>query len=380
MPSLNIVARCALTLSLSLLFAACGSDPEPARLCTPGASVACVGAGGCAGGQVCNAAGSAFGACECGTTDAGPVDSGTVDSGTVDGGQVDSNVPDMSGPDGGLRCDPFTHAGCATGERCTWATLAPEPGMLLCVPEGTVAAAGACTIASSGTLRGTDNCMRGFHCINEACQVLCDPTDDASCGVNACVTYVEIFSNAPDPAIAGTCVPSCNVLTQLRGDGTPCPTGEGCYQLAGEFLCAPATRTLMHGDPIIGAPFANACAPGFKPGLAADGSNVCLAHCRPEETHSGDPGGAAGLSPYSCPERGAPSPNECRFGSFFTLDADRRADRAGVCYDRTFRTYDHDGLPGTAELPEPSCTTLANTDTDGDGIADHLRWGCAPQP
>ena len=38
--------------------------------CVPGESVACVGAGGCAGSQVCNAAGSAFGACACGAAPA----------------------------------------------------------------------------------------------------------------------------------------------------------------------------------------------------------------------------------------------------------------------------------------------------------------------
>ena len=380
MTSLTIAARCALALAMSFLFAACGSDPEPARLCTPGASVACVGAGGCAGGQVCNAAGSALGACECGTVDAGPVDAGPGDSGTVDGGQVDANVADMSGPDGGLRCDPFTHAGCATGERCTWAALDPEPGMLRCVPDGTVAAGGACTTQSSGPLRGTDDCMRGSYCIDFTCAALCDPADAARCSGDSCVIYAGAFSNFPDPAIAGVCVQSCDVLTQLRRDGMRCATREGCYQGGAEFTCAPATRTLVHGDPIVGRPYVNACAPGFTPGLAADGSNVCYAHCRPVETHSGAPGGAAGLSPYSCPERGAPSPNECRFGSFFSRDSDRRTDRVGVCFDRTGRTYDHDGVPGTAELPVPSCTTLANTDTDGDGIADHLRWGCAPQP
>jgi hypothetical protein len=38
----------------------------PARLCTPGASQACVGAAGCKGGQACGADGNAFGPCDCG--------------------------------------------------------------------------------------------------------------------------------------------------------------------------------------------------------------------------------------------------------------------------------------------------------------------------
>lgn len=44
-----------------------------AEVCTPGQSVACVGPGGCAGGQACNADGTAYEACDCGgSTDAGP--------------------------------------------------------------------------------------------------------------------------------------------------------------------------------------------------------------------------------------------------------------------------------------------------------------------
>ena len=47
-------------LVLSLWIAGCGGGgDEP--LCTPGASVACVGTGGCSGGQVCNAEGTGFG-------------------------------------------------------------------------------------------------------------------------------------------------------------------------------------------------------------------------------------------------------------------------------------------------------------------------------
>jgi len=47
------------------------SAPSPGT-CLPGASKACVGPGGCSGGQVCLADGKALGACDCGapTTDA----------------------------------------------------------------------------------------------------------------------------------------------------------------------------------------------------------------------------------------------------------------------------------------------------------------------
>jgi hypothetical protein len=40
--------------------------------CTPGASVACVGVGGCKGGQVCAPDGSKFGPCECGVLQTSP--------------------------------------------------------------------------------------------------------------------------------------------------------------------------------------------------------------------------------------------------------------------------------------------------------------------
>jgi hypothetical protein len=46
--------------------AAPASSSTPARACVPGATQACVGPGGCAGGQACAMDGAAFGACDCG--------------------------------------------------------------------------------------------------------------------------------------------------------------------------------------------------------------------------------------------------------------------------------------------------------------------------
>jgi len=48
-----------------------GGNDASTQACTPGDSKACTGAGGCAGGQVCNADGTGYGACDCGTSDSG---------------------------------------------------------------------------------------------------------------------------------------------------------------------------------------------------------------------------------------------------------------------------------------------------------------------
>lgn len=71
-----------------LMGVGCSSSP-PDPQCVPGESVACVGVGGCSGGQVCNADGKSFGACDCGgLPDAGAV--GETDAGTDDAGVADA--------------------------------------------------------------------------------------------------------------------------------------------------------------------------------------------------------------------------------------------------------------------------------------------------
>jgi len=53
------------------------AKPSPPASCFPGASQACVGSGGCVGGQICAADGHAFGPCDCGGHDAGAFDAST---------------------------------------------------------------------------------------------------------------------------------------------------------------------------------------------------------------------------------------------------------------------------------------------------------------
>lgn len=81
--------------------AACSSSSDNGSTggaCTPGDSKSCTGTGGCAGAQVCNADGTAYGSCDCGSADGGGGDSGSNDSGSTDSG-VDAgwSPTDLSG-------------------------------------------------------------------------------------------------------------------------------------------------------------------------------------------------------------------------------------------------------------------------------------------
>jgi len=124
-------SRRALTVAVSFLLclvyvdvltsSACSSNP--AKACTPGASVACVGPGGCSGAQVCTSDGMGFGVCDCGDVavpdsasdsadhpDApqdtglsdGPLPDGTADGGLPDAGLPDAVLPDAALPDAAL--------------------------------------------------------------------------------------------------------------------------------------------------------------------------------------------------------------------------------------------------------------------------------------
>lgn len=85
-----------------LVIVACGSSSSnggsASGACVAGASVACTGAGGCSGGQVCNASGTALGDCVCGAgTDGGPSTSDASSDASsdahVDEASVDAGVP-----------------------------------------------------------------------------------------------------------------------------------------------------------------------------------------------------------------------------------------------------------------------------------------------
>lgn len=209
------------------------------------------------------------------------------------GGDDDVNLqPDASG-DGGGGIDSGTAAcnilgapgqqGCLTGQKCTWIQVqdTPEPlGKLGCVPDGTVALAGACTVGAVGETTGYDNCVAGLYCINSVCQDICgfDGSANAACqtGYN-CTRYADTFANGEDDPVAGICNPGCDPLTQIRSGSNPpaaCGTNMGCYMLTSQTetiaVCASAGM-VMHNTTITGPAYANSCVPGAQP-RRADGT------------------------------------------------------------------------------------------------------------
>jgi len=124
-----------------------------------------------------------------------------------------------------------------------------------------------------------------------------------------------------------------------------------------------------------------ACAPyaGFEDPAGEPVAGLCTPLC--------DPVTQVRLSD-NAPACGSPDPANPSFGCFGDVQAGRftcapalaAAGPYGACVDHAVRTWDHDNDPSTAEEPWPSCTTLPNTDANGDGTADHVAWGCGPLP
>lgn len=70
------MAHSQVTFLLALTLPGCGAaddqtGPGLPQVCAPGKSEPCAGPAGCAGGQVCSAEGTGFGACHCDDLDAG---------------------------------------------------------------------------------------------------------------------------------------------------------------------------------------------------------------------------------------------------------------------------------------------------------------------
>jgi len=148
-----------LALSLLVTVAACGSDPDPMTACTPGTSASCTCADTRAGAQICNSAGSGYGACECGS----PMDGGTADLGpapvcaagasqacTCAGGTAGTQTCSAAGTAyGACECSaPTTCTVTQSADRSTFTDSCPPAQICVC-PGG----AGTC---ANGTCGGID--------------------------------------------------------------------------------------------------------------------------------------------------------------------------------------------------------------------------------
>ncbi len=370
------------TCAAVLLFAV-GCEETPERVCTPGETQACLGAGACNGAQACTADGLGFGACDCGGSgaDAGADGGDESDGGLTDGGLTDGGV---------TACDPIAQTGCAGGQRCALMYSAGNASGFECVAAGTIAAGAEC----SRPFDGADECAGGTLCLEGRCAAVCDAEGSAACATNeACVRFEHGLVDGGSLSL-GSCIATCNPVTQVRltdnapacGSADPSQPNRGCFgQFGSPFTCFPSSSTVVHGEvanPSGGPVYLNSCAPGFLPLLSEEpGSTriLCAALCTPVETHASATSGAAGASPHACTDRGA-TDAECRFAHFVEPQPSAFGNEVGFCLDYADRSWDHDEDPATEPVPFPSCTALTAGDADGDGVADHLPWGCGPLP
>jgi hypothetical protein len=280
------------------LLVGCPTEPVPLPPsgCVPGASTACVCAGGAPGGQVC-AANRTFGPCQCGDAgmvDAGPADAGTTDIGAVDVGlpapdvgSVDAPTTEVGAIDGGSPADagsPGTDvlpAGCVSttiGNCCGVSCSTPPHATPACVGgscgvgtcldgyadcDGNTAngceckppnAAGSCT-SGSCAVRG---CFAGFgdcdHVASNGCESVL-ASDAANCGAcgascatgRACVSGACVQCTGSQTPCEGACADTQTNALHCGGCGRACPTGQSCVSgtcrtvcnLGEGALCAP---------------------------------------------------------------------------------------------------------------------------------------------
>ncbi len=301
---------------------------------------------------------------------------------------------DAGGPDGALdaardasvdfgsfACNPLTQVPCNTNERCAWSQPAVGTGTLNCVANSAVAEGDACTTDSNGL----GNCGRGLHCLRDRCTRTCSLDDPSTCAADdSCVKYAGLYADG-DAVLAGLCAPSCSPVTQLTTDNESCGMDQGCFlslfSSPAIGICARLRSPRPGLDEVItGVVSINSCNPGFGPIPGNDGNSICAAYCTPVESWSGARTNLGGEAPHDCQARGASAQHECRFASSFFAagtSADPFLDTVGVCVNLAGRLYDSNNN-GSPETPWPSCAALANTDTDGDGVRDHEKWGCAP--
>ncbi len=342
------------------------------------------------------------------------------------GGNNSVQLVDAPTVDAMTTCNPLTQGGCNPGEKCTWINDQDDPpiGHVGCAPDPGatgIAIAGACTEGPAGPM-GYDTCVKGAVCLSGECKQICDQAGGApTCDQNhSCTRYADFFETG-GTAVAGVCDPACDPLTQDLKVGAvkqacgstmaTMPT-KGCYGYD-DYSCAPAgpsvyalTDRAAPRTNASGNPYLNGCAPGFLPFFyEMTGSTVtkCTGYCAALEidntqltdTTKGSAtaigklpttAAAAGDATCNATKKGSTADSHCKF--MWPYVADRTTgelpmqfamgphlDTLGVCQSIGFFSYDHDMMPGTANLPFPACRMLPRLTASMDD-EDAADWGC----
>jgi len=231
-----------------ILFGVQASGCSSSKSCIPGQSIACVGVGGCRGGQQCTTDGSGYGPCQCGSSTSATGSGGTT--GTSGGAEVGSTSGSTSATSGSS-----SGGGATTGGRSYVIGTSCGPADTRCPPQA-------------------PDCIRdrldgGYFCSlpctsSSQCQVVGD-LDDA--GIPHCNgAYCEVTCGAGDA-------------------GLFCPYNESCVQTnSGPSLC--------EVDPRMGVLCQNcslgAGASGDECGVSgAQGADFCLIDLHGNNTFCG---------------------------------------------------------------------------------------------
>jgi hypothetical protein len=374
-----------------------------------GATAGSGGRGGSAGSAgTAGAAAGTTGGAAAGTTGTGGAAAGTTGTGGAagrggtGGAAGTGGMAGSGGTGGGGACNPVSQTGCGAGQRCAWIYTSQTAGHTGCVADGTANLGAACAYGPLGATTGFDNCKKGTACISSVCKTICN----ANAVPDACPTnyLCGLYANAPfdlDGTLGiGFCDSTCNPLTQTRdsdgaaacGSSNPSAPTLGCFGPVGRsFTCAPIISTTKTQGVPAGAPtYINSCAPGFLP-LRPDSSTtsapVCTAFCRPAATSSANPSNAPGQagSGFTCPDKGAASPNECRYFWWMFEDTNPfmpspHSNTLGVCFSYPNYRFDSNG-DMSLDMAYPSCATLSPTAHSYDLVlTDAEAWGCVAHP
>jgi len=232
------------------------------RVCTPGASVSCVGMASCQGYQVCNADGQTLGSCECGsgTSSTGGSSTGSSSTGGSNSGgttgacAIALDQTEFIPCDGGSMCGAglrcvadvvftgmYCEYSCATSADCPdWTTVCTDGNCVidLCGPgTGNGAYDGICNSAgfNDGTCFPYDpsgdggNAAYGFcqqagtiSTVGQTCDYHRCPADDLCAPGWGCLVM-----NSIQPT--GFCLQFCDPSSE----SDTCPSGRMCFAITG---------------------------------------------------------------------------------------------------------------------------------------------------